>query len=142
MNQGAAEGEWPSRLAHDEFGQLRFADFRGGTIDDVVEVLHHNEPEFMAALEAHVAEHGVREPVELGSGDTIEEGHHRIAAAYVTGRDVPMAFYGESYPRDPEGERWHELRRSHPEEYAARMNHDPRHWELPAQRPSAEIEAG
>ena len=23
MNQGATEGEWPSRLAHDEFGQFR-----------------------------------------------------------------------------------------------------------------------
>jgi len=53
-----------------------------------------------------------------------------------------VAFYGESYPRDPETERWHELRRDHPEEYAARMNHDPRHWELPLQQISAGIEAG
>jgi hypothetical protein len=131
---GAAASAWPSWLSHDELHELQFCDFRGGTIDDVVAVLHHNEPQFMAALEADVAEHGVGEPVELGHGDTIMQGHHRIAAAYVTGRDCPVAFYGEDYPRDEEAERrWDELRRSHPEEHQARMDHDPRHWERPAE---------
>jgi hypothetical protein len=133
---------WPFRLDHDQFGELRFLDFRGGDIHDVVRCLYRDEPEFMRALEADVRERGVREPVELGHGDRITEGHHRIAAAYVAGRDVPVAFPGEDYPRDPAAAQWSQLRRDHPGEYEARMNHDPLRWDWPQLQASGGMEAG
>jgi hypothetical protein len=121
---------WPYRLEPEAFAGLQFNDFPGAGIDDVAWVLYHNEPQFMRALEADVRERGVQEPVELVAADTIEEGHHRVAAAYRAGVPVPVADGGEPYPVDEaERSRWRAQRLAHPEEYDARMNHDPRHWD-------------
>jgi hypothetical protein len=121
---------WPYRLEPEAFAGLQFNDFPGAGIDDVAWVLYHNEPQFMRALEADVRERGVQEPVELVAADTIEEGHHRVAAAYRAGVPVPVADGGEPYPVDEaERSRWRAQRLAHPEEYEARMNHDPRRWD-------------
>jgi len=141
-HEHGAGNAWPFRLDHEQFGALRFQDFRGGDIRDVARCLYRDQPEFMQALEADVRERGVQEPVELGHEDTIKEGHHRLAAAYVAGRDVPVALYGERYPRDPETPRWDQLRRDHPGEYAARMSHDPRYWDRPQYQAEDDSEAG
>jgi len=129
------------QLTPDTFGSLGFRDFPGGRIEDVARCLYRTEPAFMAALEAHVRQHGVRQPVELGARDTIEDGHHRIAAAYRAAVPVPVAFYGEDYPKDAAEEaRWRAIRQEHRAEYEARMAHDPRGWD--SALPEFEREAG
>lgn len=155
----ASAGMWPDRLEPRDFPSLRFSDFPGGTIVDIADHLFRIEPNFMRALEADVREDGVSEPVELGRGDTIMDGHHRMAAAYRVGVGVPVAFYGERYPVDRAQQAWwDDLRRSDLEEYWNRVCHMPwrwRHSRLPGtlqERPAeaaaaehvdeAELEAG
>jgi hypothetical protein len=69
-HERSAGNAWPFRLNHEQFGALRFQDFRGGDIRDVARCLYRDQPEFMQALEADVRERGVQEPVELGHEDT------------------------------------------------------------------------
>jgi hypothetical protein len=134
----------PYHLEPDDFWDLQFGDFPGGDIGDVASVLYHREPQFMRALEADVRESGVLEPVELGAGDTIKEGHHRVAATHRAGVPVPVVFYGELYGRDEaEHARWDSIRARHPEEYTVRMNHDPYWWDaLPGAGAQRGREAG
>jgi hypothetical protein len=132
-------GDWPFRLTPDAYGSLQFHDFPGARIDEVASHLYRTEPRFMAALEADVREHGVHQPVELGNQDTLQDGHHRIAAAYRTGQPVPVAFYGERYPKDRDEEaRWGDLRAEHRAEQAARMAHRPQTWEPRQAEPERE----
>ncbi len=126
-------------LDPDQFSSLTFRDFPGGTIDDVAARLYRDEPTFMSELEADIAAHGVHEPVELARWiDRLEEGHHRIAAAYRAGRPVPFTRGGGLRMVDEdEQRRWSMRRRQLPEEYAARMAHDPARWREQGHLPQA-----
>jgi ParB-like chromosome segregation protein Spo0J len=119
-------------LHPDQFGKLKFGDFPGGTIDEVADHLYMREPQFMDKLESSVRRNGVREPIELGQGDRVTEGHHRIAAAYRAGQPVPYVEQGQRGDRSSKettnSRRWRNIRRDLPDEYAARMNHSQRNW--------------
>ena len=108
---------------------MHFYDFPDGDIEEVAAYLYRNEPEFMSALETDIRGRGVLEPVELQDGTTVVDGHHRAAAAWRAGSAVPVTRQepGGAGP-SAEHQRWAELRRSHPAEHSARLNHDPDRW--------------
>jgi ParB-like chromosome segregation protein Spo0J len=61
--------------------------------------LIRREPDVMADLVLSVYENGVQEPVTLGYDGRVWDGHHRIVAALIAGRDtVPVDVYAEVMP--------------------------------------------
>jgi len=117
-------------LTPDQVRSLTFKDFPGGTIDEVADRLYRNEPTFMSELQADIAAHGVHERVKLNRwADRLEEGHHRVAAAYRAGQPIPFTRGGGfRFVDEDEQRKWMMRRRELPEEYEARMAHDPARW--------------
>lgn len=59
------------------------------TTDPQVEFIECPTPgHYQLRLEAHLAEHGITEPVLLGSDGRVWDGHHRIVAARRLGIEV------------------------------------------------------
>jgi hypothetical protein len=130
-------------LTPDTYLSLAFHDFPDAAIYEVADYLYEREPHFMNRLEADIRQHGVSQPVELGEDNTIEDGHHRIAAAYRADIPVPTVVYGEWYAKDAaEVAAWLAIRQEHPAEQGAAMAHDPRTWDAEPLQLDRELEAG
>ena len=53
--------------------------------------LHHAGQ--MVGLTASILAHGVREPIQIGNDARVWDGHHRIVAACLTFRSVPVVVW-------------------------------------------------
>jgi hypothetical protein len=105
----------------EEYGKYSYPDYpRARTPASLAKYLRKAEPEYYAALHAHIAEHGVQEPVLLRERDqrgqplrrpVVMSGHHRAAVAWEQGRTLPVGDY------------------DNPEDYAATVEPSQQWWQ-------------
>jgi ParB-like nuclease family protein len=114
-------------LSPDQFGKLRGGDMglRGRKIATIAKTLYAREPEFMGRLESDIRENGLHNPVHYSpNGPTIQidEGHHRAAAAYRAGANLPLVQSGTNAALNEDRDHTVQWQRSRtPQEHDARL---------------------
>ncbi len=110
----------------------REPDYPAKTLPALAGYFRKHEPDYYAAVHDHVGQHGVQEAMLVRTKDPrgtplkrprVMSGHHRAAAAYEHGQDIPVGDYDDQEDYDASnrgfGHQWwrdhHELKESYPD---------------------------
>ena len=122
------------RVPPEEYSNYRYPDYPAKTLPALARYFRRHEPDYYAAVHAHIAEHGVQEAMLVRTKDPrgkdlkrpyVMSGHHRAAAAYEQGQDMPVGDYDDQEDYDASGhdfaQQWWQEHHELKERY-----HDPR----------------
>jgi ribosomal protein S18 acetylase RimI-like enzyme len=100
------------RVGPEEYSKYYYPDYPAKTLPALARYFRKHEPDYYAAVHAHIAVHGVQEAMLVRIKDPrgkdlkrpyVMSGHHRAAAAFEQGQDMPVGDYDDQEDYDNSG---------------------------------------